>query len=262
MPIRAPPTSDFSGTINWGDGNTTTFTSGAVPASGGTFTVSGSHQYAEEGLHDVTVTINDKGGSTTTDTGTTTVADAPLTAGTVTVSGGVEGDDGGDAERDVHRRQSGRHRRAISRARSIGATAPRRHSPARGHAARRQRHSFTVSGSHTYAEEGSYNVTVVTINDDGGSSATDTGTTTVADAPLTAGTVTVAAASRAYGGDAERDVHRRQYGRPGQRLLGHDQLGRRHGRRHSPAPPSRGSGGSYTVSGSHQYAEDGTTRPA
>src|SRR6185437_12294764 len=58
----------------------------------GSFTVSGvSHVYAEDGQHSVSVVINDAGSSTTTDTGTTTVADAPLTAGTVTVSDGVEG---------------------------------------------------------------------------------------------------------------------------------------------------------------------------
>ena len=53
--------------------------------------MSGSHLYAEEGGDPITVTINDAGGSSTQDSGTTTVADAPLTAGTVTASGGVEG---------------------------------------------------------------------------------------------------------------------------------------------------------------------------
>src|SRR5262249_30303227 len=86
------PTSDFSGTISWGDGQTSAFTSGNVTTTGnGTFTVSGlSHVYAEEGTTGVTVTITDVGGSKTTDTGSTTVADAALTAGTVTtVTGGI-----------------------------------------------------------------------------------------------------------------------------------------------------------------------------
>ena len=48
------PTSYFSGTINWGDGapgnpDITTFTSSAVTGSSGSYTVSGSHQYAEDG---------------------------------------------------------------------------------------------------------------------------------------------------------------------------------------------------------------------
>src|SRR6202034_2897964 len=84
-------TSDFSGTIAWGDGTSTPFTSSAVSGSNGDFTVSGSHLYADEGSYNATVTINDVGGSTTAVDGITTVADAPLTAGTVTLSGGVEG---------------------------------------------------------------------------------------------------------------------------------------------------------------------------
>ena len=43
------PTSDFSGTINWGDGDTTNFTVGDVAAvAAAAFTVSGVHTYAEE----------------------------------------------------------------------------------------------------------------------------------------------------------------------------------------------------------------------
>ena len=51
--------------------------------------------------------------------------------------------------------------------------------------------NFTVSGSHLYAEEGTY-TPVVTINDDGGSTAVETGKTTVAGyAPLTAAGTTL-----------------------------------------------------------------------
>src|SRR6202035_232838 len=50
-----------------------------------------SHLYAEEGTDNISVAIKDVGGSSTIDTGSTTVADAPLTAGTVTVTGAVEG---------------------------------------------------------------------------------------------------------------------------------------------------------------------------
>src|SRR5262249_56088401 len=77
----AAPTSDFSGTITWGDGQTSSFTSSAVTGSGGSYTVSSSHFYAEEGSYHITVTINDVGDRSTTDSGSTTVADATLIAG-------------------------------------------------------------------------------------------------------------------------------------------------------------------------------------
>ena len=53
---RRPP-ADFSATIDWGDGTTTTFDSSAVSYNSGTgiYTVAGSHTYAEE----VTGTDND-----------------------------------------------------------------------------------------------------------------------------------------------------------------------------------------------------------
>ena len=76
----AAPTSDFSGSINWGDGSiATSFTSSAVSGSGGSYRVSGSHLYAEAGVYSITITVNDVGGKTTTITGSATVADEPLT---------------------------------------------------------------------------------------------------------------------------------------------------------------------------------------
>lgn len=56
--------SDFSATINWGDGTTTAGT--VTGADGGPYTVSGSHTYATTGNFLITTTINDLGGSTVT----------------------------------------------------------------------------------------------------------------------------------------------------------------------------------------------------
>ena len=83
--LNAPAT-DFSGTINWGDGNTTAFDSSAVSGGNGSFTVSGSHVYAEEGDYTATVTIDDTSGHTKTETATTAVADAALTASGTIIS--------------------------------------------------------------------------------------------------------------------------------------------------------------------------------
>jgi hypothetical protein len=69
--------SDYTATIDWGDGTTTP---GTITAnSGGGFDVSGSHTYLEEGGYVVTVQIADVGGATADTRDTTTVLDAPLT---------------------------------------------------------------------------------------------------------------------------------------------------------------------------------------
>ena len=180
------PTSDFSGTINWGDNTSTSFTGSDVTANGnGSFTVNGfSHVYAEDGQHSVSVVINDKGGSTTMDTGTTTVADAPLTPGTVTVSGGVEGTTAAALTATFTDANTGAPTSDFSGTINWGDGTSTNF--AKGDVTANGGGSFTVSGlSHVYAEDGQHSVSVV-INDTGGSTTTDTGTTTVADAPLTA----------------------------------------------------------------------------
>ncbi len=68
--------SDFTATIIWGDGQTST---GTVVASSAGFDVSAAHTYVEEGTESITVTITDVGGSSATASSTATVADAPLT---------------------------------------------------------------------------------------------------------------------------------------------------------------------------------------
>ncbi|HEV3025527.1 MAG TPA: hypothetical protein VGX76_23810, partial [Pirellulales bacterium] len=46
----------FSASIDWGDGTTTT---GTIAETAGTFSVNGSHTYAEDGTSSVTVVISD-----------------------------------------------------------------------------------------------------------------------------------------------------------------------------------------------------------
>ncbi len=63
--------SDFTATIDWGDGTATAGTIGT--AAGGGFTVTGSHTYANGGTYTTSVTIKDLGGATATATSTADV---------------------------------------------------------------------------------------------------------------------------------------------------------------------------------------------
>src|SRR4029077_10404811 len=69
-------TSDFTATITWGDGSTST---GTITANGGSFTVTGAHTYAEEGSFSTYITITDRGGSNDAVFGGATVGDGALT---------------------------------------------------------------------------------------------------------------------------------------------------------------------------------------
>jgi PKD repeat protein len=60
-------TTDYTGQINWGDGTTSACPSTSCAISvraGGGFTVSGSHNYHNNGTYTVTITLTDAGGST------------------------------------------------------------------------------------------------------------------------------------------------------------------------------------------------------
>jgi hypothetical protein len=67
-----PAVSEFSATIDWGDGSTSP---GTIAASGSGFSVSGSHQYAEDGSYPIKVAIKDVGGSAASATSSATVAE-------------------------------------------------------------------------------------------------------------------------------------------------------------------------------------------
>ena len=264
------PTSDFSGTINWGDGTgLTTFDSAAVTSNGGgSFTVNDGHQYTEEGTYTTTVTINDDGGSlngdsSTTESSTTTIADAPLTAGTVTLSAGaVEGVTPTTLSATFNDANTGAPNTDFSGTIDWGdGTLTQFMSSA---VTAGGGGNFTVGGSHQYLEEGTY-TTTVTINDDGGSlngnsSTTETATTKIADAPLTAGTVTLSAGGvegvtpttlSATFNDANT-------GAPNTDFSGTIDWGDGTLTQFMSSAVTAGGGGNFTVGGSHQYLEEGT----
>ena len=71
--------SDFSASIAWGDGNTSNASS-IVDNGDGTYSIYGSHQYAEGGTYTFTVSVTDTSGGISANTGTAQVADLPINA--------------------------------------------------------------------------------------------------------------------------------------------------------------------------------------
>jgi hypothetical protein len=179
----------YLATIDWGDG--TAPTDGTVALAGGTLTVSGSHVYAEEspaGGHALKVTVQDEGGATASDTGTADVAEAPLTGSGAALTGveGVALTDVvvADFTHGTGTEPAGDFSAAIDW--GDGTTSPGTVVPSGG--------AYHVLGSHVYAEgspAGGYTLKV-TVQEDGGATASITGTADVAEAPLTASGVALA----------------------------------------------------------------------
>lgn len=161
--------SEYSAMITWADGTTSP---GTIDGSAGTFTVTGSHVYAEEGSPSISVTITDVDNSANSATVSTTakVADAALhaTGGTpvrtgFSVTGGIASftdDDAGGTVSDY----------SASINWGDGTHTPGNVTAGKGR--------FDVGGSHVYPRRGTFTVTV-TITDAGGSSAQATDTVTI-----------------------------------------------------------------------------------
>ena len=170
---------DFTATINWGDG--TALSSGTIVANGlGGFTVSGSHVYSDEGSYSLSVGIVDDSGSGTAPTGTATVGDAALsvTGATIASTEGATFTGPVAGFRDANPNAT-----AADFAATINwgdGTAP-----SNGTIAANALGGFTVSGSHAFAEEGTYSPSVGIV-DDGGSHIAASGNASVGDAALSA----------------------------------------------------------------------------
>jgi uncharacterized repeat protein (TIGR03803 family) len=159
------PLSDFTATINWGDG---AISAGTVSGSG-PFTVTGSHTYLEGGSYSTFVTLQDVGGSTLTVSGMATISDYALYLAGVTddvispFSGTVAylSDDDPTATISEYKITIDWGDGTSTGGIASGTSQP-----------------FTISGSHTYAATGVYTVTV-SVRDEGGATATTTSTLNV-----------------------------------------------------------------------------------
>src|SRR5207253_391728 len=205
---------DFAGTtIDWGSASPAT--AATVTLSGGTFSVTGSHIYAEEKGYVATAHIVDDGGATASATDAATVGDAALSATNGAGLTATEGTSTGPVTvatfTDANSFSGAADFAGTSITWGDGSLATAATVTLSGG-------TFSVTGTHTYAEEGAYTATA-SIVDDGGATASATDAATVADASLTAtpgsainalvntstGTVTVATFTDADSGGTSTD---------------------------------------------------------
>jgi hypothetical protein len=166
----AGPASDFTATIEWGDGQTSSGT--IVPNASGGFGVQGAHAYAREGHFTVAVTVHDVGGVTASAQSSAAVSDAPLTATGLavqpTAGAAFQGTLATFTDAD-----------ATATPADFTASIDWGDSQSSTGSIVAASGGFAIQGSHTYASEGVDAITVH-LSDAGGSSATATSTAHVA----------------------------------------------------------------------------------
>lgn len=171
---------NFTATVDWGDGTTS---AGTITGSAGTFAVSGNHTYADEGAFAVQVTVNDIANATTgSSTATATVSERDMLTGTGLAIAAIQGSPFNGAVATFSDTFTGNVASDFTATINWGDGATTAGTVSGSGA------SFTVSGSHTYSNIGSFPLTV-TLSDDppGTATATVLGTAAVtAQAPAAA----------------------------------------------------------------------------
>jgi hypothetical protein len=163
-PTVAATAAEYTATIDWGD--LSSMSPGTITGGNGTFKVSGTHTYAEEGTYKVTVTINDVDtpSNTATANSTANVKDAALTASPACSSTSPQSYTGATATFTDAASPFGT---LLDFSATIdwgdGTTTAGTVTGADGG-------PYTVSGSHTYATTGNHTITTA-IKDVGGSTA-------------------------------------------------------------------------------------------
>jgi hypothetical protein len=173
----------YTATINWGDATLTS--TGTVSWANGLLQVNGGHTYAEEGGYTLQVQLNDEGGSVATAVSTVSVNDESLSVSAVSFSG---------TERSAVTGVT------VASFTDLGGPEPPANytttinwgdqTPTVTGTVVNNNGVLDVVGSHTYADEGKYTVTV-SVLDAGGQPYYVFGTATIADAALTGKATTV-----------------------------------------------------------------------
>lgn len=169
------PVTDFTATIDWGDG---TSTAASVAAVSGSFVVNGSHLFTQAASRAVTIAIHDPGGASATVTSTVVVADTVVSGSAAAISP----TEGATFSGNVATFSGGATNGATSdfAAKIVWGDGDTTSGSLSGSASG----GFTVSGSHTYAEEGDAVPLAVVVTDLFGNPSTFTSSITVADAKL------------------------------------------------------------------------------
>jgi hypothetical protein len=183
-----PDPSDMSSFITWDGMNTTP---GSVDFSGGVFTVTGTFTYQEEGTYGIDIKIADLGGSFASAGSTADVGDASLMA----MGTDVHATEGAPFTGQVATFTDDNTFATSADFKAFinwgdGNQSPGTVSGGGG--------NFTVSGSNTYAEEGSKAISV-SITDDGSQSTSAGSTAFIDDAGLIAGALTLPSATEEAG---------------------------------------------------------------
>ncbi len=190
-PDTAALAGDYTASIDWGDGSPSS--NGTLSGSGGTFAVSGTHTYAEEGSFPIVVTVTDADSpsNSATSTGAATVADAGLTASGATLPAVSPLAFTGTVATFTDANP-------LSTPADFAATIDWGDGQTSTGTVSGSGGSYSVSASHSYAAGGSFAITV-TIADDGGAGATATTTTTLVEGVPAVTSVTPASGSTAGG---------------------------------------------------------------
>jgi streptogramin lyase len=175
-------TGEYSATITWGDGSSS---AGTIKAATGTgnYQVSGTHTYLDVGKYSLSVTVTDAGGATATASGgSVTVAEASIktTGRTVKPIEGVSFSNTVASFTDANPFDSASDYAATITWGDGSSSA--------GVIVHVSGGQYNVTGTHTYAEEGTDTISVL-ITDEGTNPVTATSTASVQDGLLTAKTV-------------------------------------------------------------------------
>lgn len=159
-----------SASIDWGDGTTS---AGTITANAdGSFSVSGTHTYLEEGSYNVTISAQDSTGASANATSTATVADAILGFDAVKVSSWAPKSEAAEVTFNDHDPNGtlSDYQATINWGDGTTTTARIRLAT--------NGQIYIINGTHVYSKAGTYTV-AVTVQDSGGSTATTTQTITV-----------------------------------------------------------------------------------